>query len=334
MNTGNDFAGANLGGDSFLGPEVDIRTGTPGGGCGTAFYMKAGDLNCKGVHFHGSSGQISTSQGTYLAYFGGHNNKITAVHFEGGTGGIPKNMVALDGNNVIADLWIGQNNGTNTTPCHGLKLMSSHSGIVKVVLFPSGISSASNSDAIWSASAAIEGTLEYYVNDDNATGFMYRNALNLTAGNKMNVVGGVSTARNNPAWPAGSGPATAAPVVHNGVVLLTQNHTIVTSSVGGTGQTLTPDLSAGDGFTRTVTGTTAGSTLAIAAPTNPTTGDEITIVVKNGTTTTGTVVTTFNATYKFNHGAWTDPAQTKSRMARFKYDGTQWNATVAVSNDY
>jgi hypothetical protein len=113
-------------------------------------------------------------------------------------------------------------------------------------------------------------------------------------------------------------------------------HLWVASTASGTGQTLTPNMSLGDAFVRTVTGTTAGSTLAINAPTQPLAGEEISIVVFNNTTTTGTVVTTFNAVFKFNIGAWTDPAQAKRKMVRFKCreDAATWDQIAPVTADY
>lgn len=81
---------------------------------------------------------------------------------------------------------------------------------------------------------------------------------------------------------------------------------------------MTPDVSLGNNFTISATNSTA---FTINAPTNPTTGQFVTITIRN--TSGGALgVATWNAAFKMT--AWTQPANTNSRSIQFKYDGTNW----------
>jgi len=78
------------------------------------------------------------------------------------------------------------------------------------------------------------------------------------------------------------------------------------------------DASLGNEFVCTVTG---GAALAMNAPTNPRTGQRITIRFRN--TSGGAMGTiTWNAVFKL--AAWTNPANGFSRAIDFDYDGTDW----------
>jgi hypothetical protein len=74
----------------------------------------------------------------------------------------------------------------------------------------------------------------------------------------------------------------------------------------------------------------AGAGRTIAAPTDPAKGMEITIDILNNTG--GAITTTWNAAYKLG-GAWTDPATTKRRTIRFRYDGTSWIEIARATGD-
>jgi hypothetical protein len=86
----------------------------------------------------------------------------------------------------------------------------------------------------------------------------------------------------------------------------------------------------GNLFAVTATNATA---FTIANPTNPTTGQRLTIMVRN--TSGGALgAVTWDTLYKL--AAWTSPATTLSRSIDFVYDGTNWvevgRTTVDVPN--
>jgi len=90
------------------------------------------------------------------------------------------------------------------------------------------------------------------------------------------------------------------------------------------------DASQGRDFTATANNATA---FAIAAPTNATTGQRITVMVRN--TSGGALgAVTWNAVFKL--AAWTSPANGFSRSIDFRFDGTNWvevgRTTVDVPN--
>lgn len=96
------------------------------------------------------------------------------------------------------------------------------------------------------------------------------------------------------------------------------------------GTTVNIDASAGNLFDISATD---GVPFTIAAPTNPTDGQRITITIQN--TSGGALgAVTWNAVFKM--AAWTSPATANSRSIDFKYNGTNWvevcRTTVDVPN--
>jgi hypothetical protein len=82
---------------------------------------------------------------------------------------------------------------------------------------------------------------------------------------------------------------------------------------------MTPDAALGNVQIITATNATA---FTINAPTNPTTNQQMTIMIRN--TSGGALGTaTWNAVFKMG-AAWVQPATTKSRSIIFRYDGTNW----------
>jgi hypothetical protein len=87
------------------------------------------------------------------------------------------------------------------------------------------------------------------------------------------------------------------------------------------------DASQGTEFVITATNNT---NFTINAPTNPTTGQRITVRIKN--TSGGALGTvTWNAVFKL--AAWTSPATANSRAIDFSYDGTNWLEAVRTAAD-
>jgi hypothetical protein len=87
------------------------------------------------------------------------------------------------------------------------------------------------------------------------------------------------------------------------------------------------DASQGTEFVITATNNT---NFAINAPTNPTTGQRITVRIKN--TSGGALGTvTWNAVFKM--AAWTSPATANNRAIDFSYDGTNWLEAVRTAAD-
>lgn len=83
----------------------------------------------------------------------------------------------------------------------------------------------------------------------------------------------------------------------------------------------TVSIAASDGKTFIVTATNT-SPFTIAAPTNPASGQEIRITIKNASGgSLGTI--TWNAVYHLA-GSLTNPADTKNKTLTFYYDGTAW----------
>lgn len=81
---------------------------------------------------------------------------------------------------------------------------------------------------------------------------------------------------------------------------------------------MTLDASLGNDYIISATNATA---FTINAPTNPLTGQFISIIIRN--TSGGALgVATWNATFKMT--AWTQPANANSRCIYFAYDGTNW----------
>ena len=99
----------------------------------------------------------------------------------------------------------------------------------------------------------------------------------------------------------------------------------ISQTVSGAG-TVTLDASLGD--TRSLTVNTTGA-VVIGAPTNPTSGQEMTIEVRN--TSGGALNITWNAVFKL--AAWTSPATSFGRSITFCFDGTNWKETGRVSAD-
>lgn len=92
---------------------------------------------------------------------------------------------------------------------------------------------------------------------------------------------------------------------------------IVSQTVAGAG-TVAIDASAGDEQYLTVS---TGLGFTIGAPTNPTTGQLLTLSLRN--TSGGALgVITWDAAFKV--AAWTSPATANSRSIVFRYDGTNW----------
>lgn len=98
----------------------------------------------------------------------------------------------------------------------------------------------------------------------------------------------------------------------------------VGSTFAGASQTVTYSASmtvdASIGNTATITATN-GTAFTINAPSNPTTGQQLLVRIRN--TSGGALgVATWNAVFKMT--AWTQPATTFSRAIQFNYDGTNW----------
>jgi hypothetical protein len=81
---------------------------------------------------------------------------------------------------------------------------------------------------------------------------------------------------------------------------------------------MTIDAATGNSFTITATD---GTAFTINAPTNPATGEKITVTLRNASG--GALgAATWNAVFKM--AAWTNPANANSRSIEFRYDGTNW----------
>jgi len=92
---------------------------------------------------------------------------------------------------------------------------------------------------------------------------------------------------------------------------------IVLQTVSGAG-TVSINAAAGDEQYLTVT---TASAFTIGAPTNPTTGQLLTISIRNNSGgALGTI--TWNAAFKI--ATWTSPATANSRSIVFRYDGSNW----------
>jgi hypothetical protein len=75
---------------------------------------------------------------------------------------------------------------------------------------------------------------------------------------------------------------------------------------------------------------TNGTAFTINAPTNPATGEFISIIIRN--TSGGALgAATWNAVFKMT--AWTQPANANSRCIYFAYDGTNWVERGRTSAD-
>jgi Pectate lyase superfamily protein len=93
------------------------------------------------------------------------------------------------------------------------------------------------------------------------------------------------------------------------------------------GTSMTPDAALGSKQVITATNATA---FTINAPTNPLTGQELTVTVRN--TSGGALgAATWNAIFKM--AAWTNPADTFSRSITFVYNGTNWVETGRTPAD-
>jgi hypothetical protein len=96
---------------------------------------------------------------------------------------------------------------------------------------------------------------------------------------------------------------------------------------------ITPDASAGEWQTITVTN---GTAFTINAPTSPPTAaqsQDLTIEVLNSSGGAMGVIT-WNAAYVFAAGAWTNPASTKKRYVTFRWNGASWIAGPPATTDY
>jgi hypothetical protein len=90
---------------------------------------------------------------------------------------------------------------------------------------------------------------------------------------------------------------------------------------------MTPNAAAGNAQVITATNRSA---FTINAPTNPITGQEMTITIRN--TSGGTLgAATWNAVFKL--APWANPANDHSRSITFRYDGTNWIETARTPND-
>jgi len=90
---------------------------------------------------------------------------------------------------------------------------------------------------------------------------------------------------------------------------------------------MTFDASTGDLFEFTATD---GNAFTINAPTNPTSGQVITLTVRN--TSGGALgAATFNAVFK--QATWTSPATANSRSITWKYNGTNWIEISRTTTD-
>jgi Pectate lyase superfamily protein len=94
---------------------------------------------------------------------------------------------------------------------------------------------------------------------------------------------------------------------------------------------MTPNAALGNYHTITATNSTA---FTINVPTNPVTGQELNIMIRN--TSGGALGTaTWNAVFKMG-AAWVQPATAKNRSVSFLYDGTnwieRWRSAADVSN--
>jgi hypothetical protein len=102
-----------------------------------------------------------------------------------------------------------------------------------------------------------------------------------------------------------------------GAALAGTAQTMVPQTVSGAG-TVSIDASAGDEQYLTVT---TGSAFTIGAPTNLTTGQLLTLNIRNNSGGALGAIT-WNAAFKM--AAWTSPANTNSRSIVFRYDGSNW----------
>lgn len=90
---------------------------------------------------------------------------------------------------------------------------------------------------------------------------------------------------------------------------------------------MTLDAASGNIFSITATNNTA---FTINAPTNPGTGQPLTITIRN--TSGGALgVATWNTVFKM--AAWTQPGNGNSRSITFYYDGTNWIETSRTASD-
>jgi hypothetical protein len=96
---------------------------------------------------------------------------------------------------------------------------------------------------------------------------------------------------------------------------------------------ITPDASAGQWQTITVSNTTA---FTINAPTNPPDSghsEKLAIEISNGSGGTMGVIT-WNAAFVFAGQTWVNPATGKKRFAQFEWNGTAWVCTAVATADY